>query len=444
VTLAFGLVAGAIAVVVAVSVWFLVTGLVTDRRERVTLAQATDNAERVDSALSAVALTPDDLVRSLGNATGSISLVWYEGTWHSGDPAVGGEDLPTAVRNGVLRGDVVQRQARLDGTLRLVVGVPLASVDGAYAEIFPLDDMERTFRTLSTTLVAVGVVAPGLGLLLGMWASRRALRPLREVTAAAGAVAGGDLSVRLAMTDDPDLAPIAASFNRTTAALQHRVQSDLRFASNVSHELRTPVTTLLNTVQHLRRRRAQLDVSGREALDLLADEVERFERLVDDLLEISRTEGGDGHLVLVDTNAAELTRRCLPEGVQHLLDVDPAASALVVRVDRRRLERTLANLVQNAMRHGGRLVRVAVRAEPGPLVRIAVEDDGPGVPAALRTQVFERFARGDGRRETTGGVGLGLALAAQHIRLHRGRIWVEDRHGGGARFVVELPARSAP
>jgi signal transduction histidine kinase len=200
----------------------------------------------------------------------------------------------------------------------------------------------------------------------------------------------------------------------------------------------------LNTVQHLRRRRAQLDVSGREALDLLADEVERFERLVDDLLEISRTEGGDGHLVLVDTNAAELTRRCLPEGVQHLLDVDPAASALVVRVDRRRLERTLANLVQNAMRHGGRLVRVAVRAEPGPLVRIAVEDDGPGVPAALRTQVFERFARGDGRRETTGGVGLGLALAAQHIRLHRGRIWVEDRHGGGARFVVELPARSAP
>jgi signal transduction histidine kinase len=444
VTLAFGLVAGAIAVVVAVSVWLLVTGLVTDRRETVTLAQATDNAERVDSALSAVAVTPDDLVRRLGNATGSISLVWYEGSWHSGDPAVSGEDLPTAVRNGMLGGDVVQRQTRLDGTLRFVVGMPLPNVDGAYAEIFPLDDMERTFRTLSTTLVAVGIAAPGLGLLLGMWASRRALRPLREVTAAAGAVAGGDLSVRLDMTDDPDLAPIAASFNRTTAALQHRVQSDLRFASNVSHELRTPVTTLLNTVQHLRRRRAQLDVSGREALDLLGDEVERFERLVDDLLEISRTEGGDGHLVLVDTNAAELTRRCLPERDQHLLDVDPAASALVVRVDRRRLERTLANLVQNAERHGGRLVRVAVGAEPGPLVHIAVEDDGPGVPAALRTQVFERFARGDGQRETTEGVGLGLALAAQHIRLHRGRIWIEDRPGGGARFVVELPARSTP
>ncbi|MGH8825012.1 MAG: ATP-binding protein [Jiangellaceae bacterium] len=444
VTLAFGLVAGALAVVVAASVWFLVTGLVTDRRERVTLAQATENAERVDSALAAVALAPDDLVRSLGSATGSISLVWYDGSWHSGDPSVDGQDLPAAVRAGILRGDVVQRQTRLDGTLRLVVGMPLQSVDGAYAEIFPLDDMERTFRTLSATLVVVGVVAPGLGLLLGMWASRRALRPLRQVTAAAGAVAAGDLGVRLAVTDDPDLAPIAASFNRTTAALQHRVQSDLRFASNVSHELRTPVTTLLNTVQHLRHRRAQLDVSGREALDLLADEVERFERLVDDLLEISRTEGGDGHLALVDTNAAELTRRCLPDRVQHVLEIDPAATSLVVRVDRRRLERTLANLVQNAERHGGRLVRVTVRAEPGPVVCIAVEDDGPGVPAALKDQVFERFARAGGTRETTEGVGLGLALAAQHVRLHHGRIWIEDRPGGGARFVVELPARSPP
>ncbi|MGH9249294.1 MAG: ATP-binding protein [Acidimicrobiales bacterium] len=443
VTLAFGLVAGVLAVVVAASVWFLVTGLVVDRRERVTLAQATDNAERVDDALASDALTPDDLVRSLGSATGSISLLRYDGRWHSSDPTVSAQDLPTSVRNPVLRGDDVQQQIRIDGTLRLVVGMPLPDADGVYAEIFPLDDMERTFRTLSATLIAVGVAAPGLGLLLGMWASRRALRPLRQVTAAAGAVAAGNLTARIDVRDDADLAPIAASFNRTTAALQHRVHSDLRFASNVSHELRTPVTTLLNVVEHLTHRRDQLDPSGREALDLLADEVQRFERLVDDLLEISRTEAGDDHLLLVDTNAAELVRNCLPDQVRGLLDVDATARNLTVRVDRRRLERTLANLVENAERHGRRLERVTVRRGPGPFVRIAVEDDGPGVPAVLREQIFERFARGSGTRDTTEGVGLGLALAAQHVQLHRGRIWVEDRPGGGARFVVELPLRTA-
>jgi two-component system, OmpR family, sensor histidine kinase MtrB len=443
VTLAFALVAVAIAVIIAVSVWLLVTNLVVDRREGLSLAQATARAERVEDTLRSVTTTPADLVDSLGSPTGSISLLYYDGTWYSSDMTLEAPDLPTPVLERLNDGMQVQQRIRLGGTPRLLVGMPISVGDGIYAEIFPLDDMERTFRTLAATLVAVALAAPLLGLLLGAWAGRRALRPLTEVNRAVGAVAAGDLTTRLDVASDPDLAPIAASFNRTTEALYRRVQSDLRFASNVSHELRTPVTTLLNAVDLLRTRRQQLDVSGRQALDLLADEVARFERLVDDLLEISRTDAGDDRLLLADTDPAELVRQSLPAPARHLIHADPSASDLVVRVDRRRLERTISNLVQNAERHGGGLVRVAVKAVPGPNVHVAVEDAGPGVPADLREQVFERFSRGAAARDRTSGVGLGLALAAQQVRLHHGRLWVEDRPGGGARFVVELPARES-
>jgi two-component system sensor histidine kinase MtrB len=443
VTLAFALVAVAIATTIAVSVWLLVTNLVVERREQVSLSQATARAERVEDTLRSVTTTPDDIVDSLGSPTGSVSLLRYDGMWYSSDMTLSALDLPTQVHERLIDGAAVQQQIRLNGTLRLLVGMPLSVGDGVYAEVFPLDDMERTFRTLAATLVAVTLAAPLLGLGIGAWASRRALRPLTEVTRAAGAVAAGDLTTRLQVANDPDLAPIAASFNRTTEALNRRVQSDLRFAGNVSHELRTPVTTLVNAVDLLRTRRQQLDGSGQRALDLLSDEVARFERLVADLLEISRTDAGDEQLLVADTDATELVRQSLPTAARHLLDAEPAASDLVVRVDRRRLERTISNLVHNAERHGGGLMRVAVQAAPGPSVHIAVEDAGPGVPAHLREQVFERFSRGTASRDRTGGVGLGLALAAQQVRLHHGRLWVEDRPGGGARFVVELPARDA-
>ncbi|MBD0292936.1 MAG: HAMP domain-containing histidine kinase [Jiangellaceae bacterium] len=441
VRLAFALVAAAIAVTIAIAVWLLVTNLVYERREGLSLAQATATADRVEAVLRTLS-PPDDLVKSLGNPAGSMSMLWYQDEWHSGDPTLSAADLPTPLLERLMSGERLQQRVWLTGTPRLVVGIPLTDVDGTYAEIFPLDDMERTFRTLAATLVAVTLVAPLLGLLLGAWAGRRALRPLTEVTRAAGAVASGDLTARLEATGDPDLAPIAATFNRTAEALHRRVQGDLRFATNVSHELRTPVTTLVNAIDHLSTRREQLDLSGRKALDLLGDEVTRFERLVEDLLEISRTDAGADDLLLAETDAAELVRQSIPDTARRLLDVDPAADGLLVRVDRRRLERTITNLTQNADRHGGGLVRVSVEPAPGPTVRIAVEDAGPGVPAHLREQVFERFARGATSRDRTPGVGLGLALAAQHVRLHEGRLWVESRIGGGARFVVELPAHA--
>jgi signal transduction histidine kinase len=165
---------------------------------------------------------------------------------------------------------------------------------------------------------------------------------------------------------------------------------------------------------------------------------------VQDLLEISRFDAGVARLAVEDVRVDELVGHAVPKERTELLDVDRDAAGLVIRADKRRLERVVTNLLTNAEVHGGGAVRVGVRRVDG-TVHLEVDDAGAGVPADDRERVFERFARGAaaGRRSGSGGdgVGLGLALVSEHVRLHHGRVWVEDRPGGGARFVVELPAK---
>jgi signal transduction histidine kinase len=283
------------------------------------------------------------------------------------------------------------------------------------------------------------VISVVLGLLLGRWAAGQALRPLRELTEAAGRVASGDVRARLPEYGDADLAPLAATFNRTTSDLERRVARDARFAGDVSHELRSPLTTMINAVAVLERRQDEMSATARQALGLLNADIQRFYRMVIDLLEISRDH--------TDTHEHDLEPCDLTELVQHALaargeDVPVVADPThpVVLADRRRLDRVVANLLDNAAQHAGGATSISV-AQRGDRARVHVDDAGPGVPVDLRQQIFERFTRGNrsGNRGHTIGTGLGLALVAEHIRRHNGRVWVEDRPGGGARFVIELP-----
>jgi hypothetical protein len=194
---------------------------------------------------------------------------------------------------------------------------------------------------------------------------------------------------------------------------------------------------MVNALEVLQHRRDTFDPAAVQAVDLLAAEIDHFKVMVVDLLEISRAEQDDDDRALELVDLAELVDKvsaAMPGCPGQVVDDEPAP---VVVADRRRLVRLVANLLDNANRHGGGVVRLAVSTHAD-VARIEVDDAGPGVPAELRQQVFERFARvrdhpGDG------GSGLGLALVARHVGLHHGAVWVQDRPGGGARFVVELP-----
>jgi signal transduction histidine kinase len=182
-------------------------------------------------------------------------------------------------------------------------------------------------------------------------------------------------------------------------------------------------------------------------VDLLAAELRRFQRMVTDLLEISHFDTGSAELSLDDVRVDELVQHAVQAGGNGTLPVElaPDVAGLQVSVDKRRIERVVANLVENAAVYAGGVTRLAVEAT-GDKVRLIVEDAGPGVPPGGRERIFERFFRGSaaGRRGAGDGTGLGLALVAEHVRLHGGRVWVDDRPGGGSRFVVELPIRPPP
>jgi signal transduction histidine kinase len=326
----------------------------------------------------------------------------------------------------------------------LAVALPLTAEEAVFVELFPLLELDGTLRFLGVVLVAGTATSMLIAVALGLWTGRRALRPLNELTTAAERVAGGDLGARLPVDDDPDLAPLAATFNATAEALEQRVRRDARFAGDVSHELRSPLTTMANAAAVLRRRRGELSGTAGRALDLLTVEVDRFQRMVVDLLEITRDDQRADAVPLETVDLAGLVRNVLAArpGVAPPLEEGPGEHR--VRGDRRRLDRVVANLLDNADCYGGGAVRVAVLHRPGG-VRLEVDDAGPGVPDEHKERVFERFARGvrAGRRGDDSGSGLGLALVAQHVARHDGAVRVEDRPGGGARFVVQLPAVEA-
>jgi two-component system, OmpR family, sensor histidine kinase MtrB len=436
---AFALGSVAVSAVVAAVTWNLTTGYMMQQREQSVDRQAIVNAGLVDGALARNSTDLAALLTGLASSPEAAIFVRQRDGWITGGTVsdnIGPADMPTALLVAAGRGDTARQRIRVGGTPVVAVAMQLPRTGVSYVEVFPLRDLDRTFRFISLMLLG-GVLATALlGATMGWWAGRRALRPLTELTAAAARIAHGDLSTRLPLRDDKDLAPIAAAFNETAGDLQARVARDARFASDVSHELRSPVTTMAAAMEVLVRRRDEASPAARHAIDLLDTDLRRFRRLVGDLLEISRVDQGAYRLSAERLDlrelAANVVARTSPVPVE-------ATGPVPVLGDRRRLEQVVSNLVDNAERHGRGLLRVGVRRVDG-CARLEVDDAGPGVPVADRERIFERFARVSDRDRHVDdtGTGLGLALVAQHVRLHSGRVWVTDRPGGGARFVLEL------
>jgi signal transduction histidine kinase len=260
------------------------------------------------------------------------------------------------------------------------------------------------------------------------------------MASAASRISHGALDTRLDAKGDPDLAPLITSFNEMVDALQDRIDREARFASDVSHELRTPLAAIGSAVNIVRRRRHSPEEAS-AALDVLEQQIESFQKLVLDLLEISRLEAGTARLEREPIEPERFARSVLATTGRSAvpIGVEPGAPGRAL-VDPRRLSQILVNLLENADHYAGGPTTMIVSGNDT-VVRFAVEDRGPGVPEHERHHIFERFARGESSNMPGAGdgTGLGLSLVAEHARLHHGHVWVEERVGGGARFVVELP-----
>jgi two-component system, OmpR family, sensor histidine kinase MtrB len=382
-----------------------------------------------------------EVLRNLDTGETRRPFLRRDGEWQSrtADAGVTGA-IPTSMQELVLSGTPAVQLVELRGEPAYVVGVPLDDLAAGYFEVTTLSELRRTLNVLATVLGLAALGTTLAGAALGSYASRRALGPLTSVAEAADGIASGDLGTRVARDTDPDLDRLAVAFNRMVDEVQGRAESDRRFAADVSHELRSPLQTLSAATSVLVRRRGQLDDRTAAAVDLLDEEVDRFERLVTDLLELARS---DRPAERRQTDVVTLVCDVVAQRGMSPDVVEMTGESRTADVDPRRFEQVLANLLDNADRHGGGAIRVGVCIDPRAL-RLEVDDEGPGVPPEERELVFDRFARGRAAsaRGGTDGTGLGLALVAQHVAAHLGSVEVRDRPGGGARFVVLLPVHA--
>ena len=429
-----------LATFLAVLTYSLARGYLLAQREGAAVRAARANAGAVATRLRAADTDLPGVLDALGRRSGgdAEAFLYVGGEFFGAAVTPTPQRLPRSFVSALSDGDAVRQRFTVLGQPRLAIGIPLAGSDAAYVEVVSLAELERTLRTLSGALFVAAALTCVAFAGLGWLASRRVLRPVTDVAQAASAIAEGRLGTRLDVGGDRDLRPLADSFNAMADALQRRIERDARFTADVSHELRSPLTALATSFSVLEAHEAEMTERPRRATRLLAHEITRFTGLVEDLLEMSRADAGLP-VELDEVRLDDLVRRTLDRTPYAAVPLD-VEGPIAVMGDKRWLDRVLVNLLDNAAHHGGGAVRVGVR-RAGRVARIEVDDAGPGVAAGEREHVFERFARGavgaDRRRGR--GAGLGLALVREHVRAHGGTVRVEDRPGGGARFVVDLP-----
>ncbi|MGW6216625.1 MtrAB system histidine kinase MtrB [Streptomyces sp. NPDC055109] len=338
----------------------------------------------------------------------------------------------------------------------LVIGKQLTDPNGdAYQlyYLFPLTQEEKSLSLVKGTLATAGLFVVVLLGAIAWLVVRQVVTPVRMAAGIAERLSAGRLQERMKVTGEDDIARLGEAFNKMAQNLQLKIQQleDLsrmqrRFVSDVSHELRTPLTTVRMAADVIHDAREDFDPMTARSAELLADQLDRFETLLADLLEISRFDAGAAALEADAIDLRDVVRRVVG-GAEPLAErkgthirVVGDQQPLIAEADARRVERVLRNLVVNAVEHGEGKDVVVKLAAAGGAVAIAVRDYGVGLKPGEATRVFSRFWRADpARARTTGGTGLGLSIALEDARLHGGWLQAWGEPGGGSQFRLTLP-----
>jgi two-component system sensor histidine kinase MtrB len=386
-------------------------------------------------------------------------------------PAVDVDSVPRSLRSSVEsdRNGLAWTYTRIRYTSRadrdqtdqpgVAVGstLVLPSDGGSYAlyYLFPMGEEQQTLVLLRRVLLTAGILLLALVAGVAWLVTRQVITPVRMARRVAERIASGRLEERVQVRGEDDIARLGTSFNQMAEALQSQIRKLVElshvqrtFVSDVSHELRTPLTTVRMAGDVLHDARAGFDPVTARAAELLQTELDRFENLLADLLEISRFDAGAAVLDLEDTNLSDVAHRVVaataPMALQRGVSVTVLDDGVhMAEADVRRVERVVRNLVTNAIDHADGSGVVIRLASDGAATALTVRDHGVGLEPGQSAMVFNRFWRADpARARTTGGTGLGLAIALEDARLHGGWLQAWGTPGGGAQFRLTLPRRA--
>ncbi|MFH9568619.1 MtrAB system histidine kinase MtrB [Streptomyces globisporus] len=403
------------------------------------------------NAFNVVALSADSVTEGAGSRAAR------------GSGSVEASSVPERLRQNVSKGQgayqtysLIQYSYGNESQPGLVVGKRLYDIDQQPYELyylFPLTQEEKSLTLVKTTLATAGLFVVVLLGAIAWFVVRQVVTPVRMAAGIAERLSAGKLQERMKVTGEDDIARLGEAFNKMAQNLQLKIQQleelsrmQRRFVSDVSHELRTPLTTVRMAADVIHEARADFDPVTARSAELLGDQLDRFESLLADLLEISRFDAGAAALEAEPIDLRTVVHRVIGgaeplaerKGTRILVVGDD--QPVIAEADARRVERVLRNLVVNAVEHGeGRDVVVRMGVAQG-AVAVAVRDYGVGLKPGEATRVFNRFWRADpARARTTGGTGLGLSIAVEDARLHGGWLQAWGEPGGGSQFRLTLP-----
>ena len=321
--------------------------------------------------------------------------------------------------------------------------------------VFSLINETETLELISRSLSLAGILLLFLITLITWLVVRQVLKPVRNAAQIATEFTAGDFRKRMQVTSQDEISILGHAFNEMAESIEKQIarlenlsQVQQRFVSDVSHELRTPLTTLRMASEVINSSKTSFDSTVARSAELLLAQLDRFERLLEDLLEISRFDAEVAQLEAVDFDIVSLTKRCVEDLAlvakqrKTVIYVNSKESVILLRADIRRVERIMRNLLSNAIDHAEEIqINVNIEASEND-VAVSVRDFGVGLDEISLFRVFDRFWRADpSRARTRGGTGLGLSIALEDARLHNGELEAWGRPGRGAHFVLTLPRK---
>jgi signal transduction histidine kinase len=441
--IAFVLVAAVSAGVLAVTSYLLV------RQARLQGSLNASAAQAREDLNLAAAITYQEAVGGFAQAyeqRQTHAVLIFPGGRVASDPQVN-PPIPAALRGYVSQGQLGYQRMQVAGQPYLILAGRVPRSSAELYLFFSEQDIEHALAQLRNTLAAGWLGVLLVAALIGNLLARRTLDPVARASEAARRIADGQLDTRLPTGVKDEFGAWAAAFNEMADALEAKIAAlsaaqarELRFTANVAHELRTPLTALVAEASLLSDQLGSLPEQARRPVELLAADVTRLRVLVGELMEISRLDAGSEpvQVRLADIRSI-VTGLISARGWQDKVSV--GGEPLTLATDPRRVERILANLVENAVEHSGRDVRVRTSAN-GTHGCVEVTDGGPGIPPEQLPMVFERFYKADSSR-TGAGSGLGLAIALENARLLGGDISVASDVRRGSVFRLTLPAMAA-
>ncbi|WP_319431228.1 MtrAB system histidine kinase MtrB [Mycobacterium sp. RTGN5] len=464
---------------VIVALGFVLTSQITNRVLDVKVHAATEELDRARNTVSgtvsgeearsldsSLQLARNTLISKTGQSSGAAlagtfdAVLVVPGDGPRAATATGPVDqIPKSLRDFVKAGQVSYQYSTVHTDSfagpALLIGTPAPShvPNLELYLIFPLSSEENTITLVRGTMATGGLVLLVLLAGIALLVSRQVVLPVRSASRIAERFAEGHLSERMPVRGEDDMARLAVSFNDMAESLQRQITNleefgnlQRRFTSDVSHELRTPLTTVRMAADLIHDHSEELDPALRRSTELMVNELDRFETLLNDLLEISRHDAGVAELSVEAVDLRSTVNSALGN-VGHLADeagielmVNLPDHDVIAEVDPRRVERILRNLIANAIDHAEhKPVRIRMAADED-TVAVTVRDYGVGLRPGEEKLVFSRFWRSDPSRvRRSGGTGLGLAISIEDARLHQGRLEAWGEPGKGACFRLTLP-----